>query len=72
METRGVKRNSRNKLLKAIKDKQLACETWAIYLVTSQALNLYCFQYPLSSLALQRYPNNKYKTSGQQLKLDIS
>jgi len=73
METGGIKRNSRNKLLKAVKDKQLAYKIQAFYLVTSWALNrLYYYQYLLSGLALWRYPNNKYKTSRQQLKLDIS
>jgi len=53
METRGVKRNSRNKLLKAVKDKQLAYEIRAFYLVTLQALNhLHYYQYLLSGLAL--------------------
>ena len=43
METRGVKRNSRNELLKAVKDKQLVYKTRAFYLVTLRALNyLYC------------------------------
>jgi len=44
METRGIKGNSKNKLLKAIKDKQLAYKIWAFYLVISRALNYlyYC------------------------------
>ena len=41
METGGIKRNIRNKLLKAVKDKQLAYKTQAVYLVTLRALNLY-------------------------------
>ena len=44
IETRGVKRNSRNKLSKAVKDKQLAYKTRAFYLVTLRALN-YLYYY---------------------------